>query len=255
MKSIYTDIRSLNGYVIKTKIYLTNKTNTFVIACHGFTGDKESSYIDMVATNLLKKNISTITFDWPSHGESPVESNYLTLNNCLNDITSIKNFLKKEYKTEKIYGLGTSFGGYMLLLYLKNRKNIFDKLLLRCPALKMGHILKNNALDKKEFKQLKDFGYLDYGFERKLKIKYNFYLSTKRNDIYKYKFKNLKNTMIIHGIIDDVAPYQDSVNFCKNNNIQLYSVKEADHRFKKKGQLEEISNVTVNFFLNNTENE
>ena len=255
MKNIYVDIKSLNGYIIKSKIYLADKTDTFVIACHGFTGDKESSYIDMTATKLLKNNISTITFDLPSHGESPVESNQLTLDNCLNDITSIKNFLKKEYNVKKIYGLGTSFGGYMLLLYLKNRKNIFDKLLLRCPALKMGYILKNNALETKEFKQLKDFGHLDYGFERKIRLKYNFYLSTKRNNIYKYKFKNLKNAMIIHGFIDDVAPYQDSINFCKKNNIPIYSVKDADHRFKKKGQLEEISTVTANFFLKNIENE
>ena len=91
------NIDSKNHYKISSKLYLPSKDTTrFVIACHGFGGDKESSAIQYLAETIYKDNMALICFDFPGHGQSEVEADKLTISNCINDIETIEIYLKQK---------------------------------------------------------------------------------------------------------------------------------------------------------------
>ena len=83
-----------------------------------------------------KFNIGLITFDWSSHGDSEVNGECLTINNCLNDLETIYNYIKQKNHKSKIIAFPTSFGGYITLLYNIKKQNKFDVLFYEHQPLK-----------------------------------------------------------------------------------------------------------------------
>ena len=63
-------------------------------------------------------------------------------------------------------------------------------------------------------------------------------------DLYKNNFFN--NIDIIHGTKDTIVPITDSINFCKDNNFELYKIEDANHRFDIPGQVEEVVEIAKN---------
>ena len=57
--------------------------------------------ITAIGEKLLEDNILMIAFDFPEHGESDANEMQLSLNNCINDIETIKNMLCLNLKTIK----------------------------------------------------------------------------------------------------------------------------------------------------------
>ena len=141
-------LRSLNGYNISARTYLpTESIKEVIIAIHGFGGDKDSSAIRLLAENMVRKNFLVICFDFPSHGDSEVEADKLTINNCINDIEAIEQYTKDNFgKNIKINIFATSFGAYIALLKLFKYNTKYNKIVLRAPAIKMDEILKNTLL-------------------------------------------------------------------------------------------------------------
>ena len=82
-------------YRISFKEYLPQKFEEIIIACHRFGGDKESSAIELLAKAANKKNIGVIAFDFPAHGESEVEGDFLTLDNCISDLETVEEYVKE----------------------------------------------------------------------------------------------------------------------------------------------------------------
>ena len=111
-------LKSLNGYNISVRTYLpTGNIKEIIIAVHGFGGGKDSSAIRLLAEKMVKENFLVICFDFPSHGDSEVEADKLTIDNCINDIETIEQYIKDKFgKNLKINIFATSFGEYITLL-------------------------------------------------------------------------------------------------------------------------------------------
>ena len=132
---MYKDIK--REYNINIKEMIPEEVEEIMIAIHGFAGDKESSAITAVANELNKQKIGVIALDLPGHGVSEVDGDYLTLDNCLDDIKRVEEYVKNEYKNVKVDIFATSFGAYLTLLLLTKHGNDYNKIVLRCPAVKM----------------------------------------------------------------------------------------------------------------------
>ncbi len=245
---MYKDIISKKGYKINIKEMLPEHPKEIIVAVHGFAGDKESSAITAVANNLNKLNIGVIALDLPGHGTSEVNGEYLTLTNCLDDINSIVDYAKSEYKLNKISLFATSFGAYLAIALLNKSKNNFNKVILRCPAIKMDEILVNEILNE----SVTDFekrGYTVVGYERELKVNFSYYKELLKNKLNELTTTG-DNILIIHGDSDTTAPTIDAINFAKKNNLKISIVKGADHRFKNPGELEQVIQLTTDFMKN-----
>ena len=243
-------LKGQNGYNIECDEYIKGNEEFIIIAMHGFAGDKKSTCIKKLMQKASDLNIGLITFDWPSHGESEVNGDCLTVSNCLNDLETVYNYVKNKNFKSKVIAFSTSFGGYITLLYNIKKENKFDGIILRAPALKMYDVLMNNILDNNMLDSLKINSCFDFGFERIISVKNKFIMELKNNNIFElYKTNTFNNIDIIHGTKDTTVPIIDSIEFCKEYNFNLYKIEEANHRFDMPGQVEQVVDIAKNIIV------
>lgn len=251
MKEVKFKLKSTNGYNISAKSYLPQESpKEIIIAVHGFAGDKESSAISLLAKEMTKEGFGVVCFDFPGHGESEVEADKLTIDNCINDIETIEEYIKEKYgKQMKIDLFATSFGAYIALLKIFKYNTKYNKIVLRAPAIKMDKIFKETLL-RETFEEFQKRGITKLGFDRIMNIPFSFYEELKQNQILKI-YKNSQKILIIQGTEDDVAPIKDTKELIDLDkaNFELFEIQGADHRMKKDGELEKAINKAKEYFL------
>lgn len=242
-------INGYNGYTISYEEHIPLGAKAIIIAMHGFAGDKSSSCIDRVQEMSFAEGIGLVRFDWPAHGESETTGDNLTVQNCLSDLNAVVNHVKEICPNARLIAFATSFGGYLTLLYNYYHNKVFDKMILRSPALKMYEVMSGSILSGELKDKLNEKGYIDFGYERIIKITSKFVNQLKENDLVKlYGDADLENVTIIHGTEDDIVPISDSIEFAKIHNCFMCSIKGADHRYKKAGELDQVISF-VKMFL------
>ena len=204
---------SKENYNIFCDLYLPDNKNIkkVIIACHGFGGDKRSSAIIALAKSLTNFDIGVVAFDFPGHGISKADGYYYTVENCISDIDDVEQYIKNSFKNIEVGFFATSFGAYVTLLKINKSNNIYDSVVLRCPAIDMRKVFENNIL-KMPINEFLENGKCTLGFERKIIITKEYYDSLVKNDIFKIYNKNNK-ILIIHGTEDITAPINDSIKF------------------------------------------
>lgn len=241
-------------YKISAKIYLPEENinlREMIIACHGFAGDKDSSAIKLLAEEMIKNGVGVICFDFPGHGESETDASKLTIDNCIQDINIVEDYIKENYKNVPINIFSTSFGAYLTLINMAKNHKIYKNIILRSPAMKMANIYRHTLLRENE-NDYKNRGYTKLGFERELIIPYNFMKELDNNDIFKmYQDIVIPKIHIIQGDKDDIAPIEDTKEFAAMNqeNVQLYIIEGADHRMKGEGELEKVIEYSKEIIL------
>ncbi len=211
-----------------------------IIALHGFGGDRHSSVIRALAG----KCPAVVCFDFPAHGDSTAPDSALTAENCIADFAAVLAHVREKYPEREVGYFATSFGGYILLcaLHLVSEN---EKTVLRAPAVKMAETYRDVIASMPE-SELLAREYVICGFERKINVERDFYLSLKNRDAMLSRDREL---LIIHGSRDTVVLPQHIDEFCRLHPSATLSVMEsADHRFKEKGQVEEIISRAIAWF-------
>ena len=54
-----------------------------ILGVHGFGGSKDTEILTTLAEEMNIFGSSMVCFDFPAHGDSPMESDALTLDNCI----------------------------------------------------------------------------------------------------------------------------------------------------------------------------
>ena len=145
-----------DGCSIRCKLYSKEPRSArrVVIFCHGFGGHKDNHAAARYAEYVLSKNrgVAVVTFDLPCHGEDA--RHILRLEDCMNYIQQVLDWAKETMHPENICAYATSFGGYLLLLYIHEKGMPFQKVALRCPAVPMhevfGKIISQEELQRIE---------------------------------------------------------------------------------------------------------
>ena len=112
-------------YPIKCKAFLPSSGNirTVILGVHGFAGDKESSMLSELAKHVDQKDGALICFDFPAHGDSDRQENDLTVENCINDLLAVAEWIEDTFPIAEKFIFATSFGGYISLLSLSRLQN------------------------------------------------------------------------------------------------------------------------------------
>ena len=250
MKKNDFTIKGVNNYNISATYYEPNVSpSEVIIACHGFGGDKESSAIISLANELIKYNIGLICFDFPGHGQSEVNADQLSINNCINDIIAVENYIKLHFNNIPISIFATSFGAYITLLKIFKYQTLYKHIILRAPAIKMDEIFRN-ALIKENMDSFKERCFTKLGFERQMNVPYSFYKDLLKNNLFNL-YNNNQKILIIQGTEDDIAPINDTYEFIKldTNNLSLALIGGADHRMKKEGELKKAISYSIDWIL------
>jgi alpha/beta superfamily hydrolase len=234
--------------VIKCKGFIPEKGDitTVVLGVHGFAGDKESSMLTVLAEELVNKGGALFCLDFPSHGESDSKENELTVENCIRDLLTLAEWTEDFFPAQNRCVFATSFGGFVSLLAADKLKDY--KMVLRAPAVTMSKSLLEKVLGITK-EQFKNAGTVRCGFERKIDLPYSFYENISCYDLNKLNYKN--PTLVFQGDKDDVVECGDVISFCNGReNVELIIMKNADHRFKKQGEIERIVDETMKFIEN-----
>lgn len=212
----------------------------FFIFCHGFCSKKESKSVEIVANKLLKYGITSISFDFPGHGESEQKISKLTVDVCISYINSTISYIKQKFGSDvNISFYAISFGAYILLNKLINDKDEYANIVLRSPAINMKEILLKSLL-KDSFSSYKQTGKARAGHNGEKEILYSFWEDIEKNDLYK-NYKEKRKIIIIQGTLDDTALIKDTYRFIMDKpEFKLLEMEGLNHHMKT----EEIEMIT-----------
>lgn len=220
-----------------------------VLYGHGFAGHKDNKAAEKFAERVLTKykGIALITFNLPSHGDDVKKK--IVLDDCMNYIEIVLDYIRTTLNVAEIYSYATSFGGYLVLRYIKERGNPFKKIVLRSPAINIYESMVSTILGSDELEKIQKGKIVSVGFDRKVQIDQKFLDDLKsaeiRNDDY---LEFAEDILILHGTKDELVSFDVSRDFAENNIIEFVPVEGADHRFQNPICMETAIKKILEFF-------
>lgn len=243
-------IRGNYGYDIPFLSNLTGNERQIVIICHGFGSSKDGSTAKLISTELPKHGIGTVCFDFPAHGESPVDGELLRVEHCTGDLAVVEAHVQKQCPDAEIAYFSSSFGAYINLVYLATRTHAGRKSFLRCAAVDMAGIIRRGTTPPLRA-QLESDGYvvLDYDYVRPLRITREFLADLDAFNVFELYRPGTAELAMIHGTADRTAPIGDARCFATLAGAQFCPVEGAGHSFQGPGCMELVADEAIRFFV------
>lgn len=240
-----------DGYSVRCLAYYDGdfrSAEDVVIATYGFGGNKENHAVRTFAERLIGKykGFLVVTFDWPCHGQDARKK--LLLSECLEYLDLVTAYVEREWNPAHLFNYSSSFGAYITLLDLKKGKSRFERIGLRCPAIRMYDAI-TGSLTPEEEEKLEKKGRVMLGFERKMEITKEFLDDLKDNDLTKMDFLDeADRILMVHGTKDQMIPFDSVKQFSEDNVIDLIPAEGADHPFSNPKHMDLAISEIIRFF-------
>ncbi len=245
----YFDINSRNGYPISAEINIPEGAKKIVVICHGYGGSMQGRTVLSIAPLLVNKGIGAVSFNWPGHGNSIMSGEWFTVKNCLRDLDSVYEYISEKYPECTIYLMGTSFGGYMALLYNSIYMRSVNKLAVRCCALDMRGIFEEKLIGD-QLRHLENYGSIMVDdCDRPFTVTREFYKDLIKYDAITEFAAQRTKYLFVHGSDDEIAPLYDVREFCEDKDLDLEVIDNADHFMSDDNHLAICNNSILKFFL------
>ena len=128
-------LKKTNGYEIPCIALLPDNMRKLVIVIHGYDSSKESENAANLMRQLPDKGFGVVAYDQPHHGSEQAATEELTVENCLDSLARVEAYLTERFPETEICYFGSSFGAYILGIYLVQRPHKGRKAFLRCAAV------------------------------------------------------------------------------------------------------------------------
>ncbi len=218
-----------------------------VIVVHGFASSKESPTVEMLMRKLPAKGFGVVAFDLPAHGDSPADGEMLNVENCVADMKAVEDFTAENFPKAEICYFGSSFGAYITMTYLTERRTRGERAFFRSAAVNMSDYF--DELNDTEKKELSDNGYFMLEDDvRPVKITESFLRSLKENDPREDFARRGLTLRMIHGSCDEDIAYDEAVKFAEKYDIELVTVEGGDHRLSIPGAPERVLTEALDLF-------
>ena len=239
------------GQNIRCKLYYCKgeTIKKIVLFGHGFAGHKDNGAAQKFADRVLAKykGIAVLIYNLPCHGDDVKKK--MVLQDCMTYMSIVLDYIKTEFNTDKIYSYATSFGGYLVLKYIKEYGNPFAKIALRCPAVNMADVLTKSIMKNDELDLIRRGKNVQVGFDRKIEVNRQFLADLEESDIQKMDYLDYaEDILILHGTKDEVVSFEAGEKFAENNLIEFIPVENADHRFQNPACMELATKKILEFF-------
>lgn len=249
MEQKRTWISGKKGYEIPCIRSLSGVEKKAVIVSHGFGSSKESPTASMLLEHLPEAGIGVFAFDFPAHGESPVDGEHLTVSDCLQSLFAAETELQAAVPEAEICYFGSSFGAYITLLYLSSGKGKGRKAFLRSAAVEMPLLLRQMTVSKHDILEKQGWFTFDCDYVRPLKLTQTFFDELERCDVFETYQKNMAELMMVHGSRDETASPQAARRFAEKAGAELVMLSGGDHRLSLEGMPETVLELARTFFL------
>lgn len=231
----------------------TNNSDKIVVLCHGLNADKtERNSFNSFVKKLQNKNINSFRFDFRAHGESTGNDFEMKPTKEVEDLEKTIEYLKS-YGFNEIIVLGASFGGSIISLLDYNKYDCIKGLICWYGALDYFATIETERFFSQEHKKIAEReGWFKVKSKRTGKI---FRLG---KDLYEEVYKIIPYESLIkvklpilfvHGLIDNMVPYELSIKvskMCKNAKLEL--IENGTHTFDNDiNALNKAIDVSIDF--------
>ncbi len=246
----YFDIGSPVGS-IRCKAYYKEQPNVekAVIFGTGFAGHKDTNAAAVFAEELFAEHddVIVVVFNWPAHDDD--EKTTLSLVDCGAYLEQVIRTVGADFGARRLFANATSFGGYMMLKYISEHGDPFEKTALRCPAVNLFDVLANTIMTKDEYDRVMNGGAVSIGFDRTVTLTRSFIEDVAANDIRQRDYRAVADSLLIlHGTADEVVAFEEGERFAARQQIGFVPVPGADHRFQQPAHRSLVDREIMKFF-------
>ena len=219
-----------------------------VLSVHGLGGSTTDVIQEGIAEEMELFYSAVFRFDFPAHGESPMESEDLTLSNCTGSLVAVAEYARQQYpEVEDLCIFASGFGAYVTLIALERLLDLPGKvkLVVQTPAMLMHQTLL--AMRRMTEPTLAAMGSTRFTRPaRPFDVTYDFYLELRENialDSYPIPM------LILQGEIDGCIDMDHIYQFRRiNEDARLVIIPGASHRFQEEGAWDMVLDLTRDWF-------
>lgn len=229
-------IEKENGQYIPCIAEIPENCTKIVILIHGLSSSKESENASYMMKYFVEKGTGAIAYDQPGHGSQEAANEKLLLENCLDSLSSVEKYLIEKYPDAEICYFGSSFGGYVLGIYLARKLNSGLKAFMRCSAVIFPQMIVGDVHaepDPKAMELLNRQGYIDAVVDgQQVRFLKEFLEELKANnmiDIYNEALPDNAVISFVHGEQDPVVPVQAVKAFAEKHGYPIAIIPGEGH--------------------------
>lgn len=218
-----------------------------VIMAHGFGSDKRGHTPLFMTKGLKAAGFGVYGFDFPAHGDSPVDGDGLTIQRCIESYGAAEQRALELAPEAEIFYFGSSFGAYATLLYLAQEPHKGKKAYLRSAAVDMPNLIweigkqKGLSFDGQDSCDLTEYN-------RPLKLTKAFCEDMAQYDVFERYQAGTAQLRMIHGEADSTASPEAAKRFAREKGAELILVPGAEHRLMEPGNPERALQAAIDFF-------
>lgn len=218
-----------------------------VLGVHGLGGSIHDEIQSGIAEEMTLFRAATLRFDFPGHGESPLDDTYLTVANCVESLLTAAGELCRRYPdVEDLCIFATGFGAYITLLALEGLEALpfRIRLVVQTPAVMMHETLL--AMRQISKATLWAMDRATFRAERPFDVTYHFYEELAGNiALTSYNTPML----ILHGEEDAYIQMEHIQHFRRiNERSKLVIIPGTTHRFQEDGAWDMVLDLTRDWF-------
>lgn len=218
-----------------------------VLGVHGLGGCATDQIQESIAEEMELFYSATVRFDFPAHGESPMDCPDFTLGNCRNTLLTVAKWIRESYAdVEDLCIFATGFGAYITLLCLDELLQMPGKikLVIQTPSFLMHETLLRMARTTEA--AFRAAGSVTFRTARPLTVSYSVYLEMMEN----VALVNCPIPMlIIQSEEDKATPINHVRQFHRMNELsKLVVIPGTTHRFTEEGAWDMVLDLTRDWF-------
>ncbi len=162
-----------------------------VIAVHGFESSRECETYKLLMRRMPAAGLGVVGIDLPGHGTHESAEELLRLAGALDSIAAAEDYAAEQFPGRPICYFGSSFGAYLLGLYLSTREHRGRKFFWRSAAVNMASLIVRKdptEEEKKTLLKMKEQGYFDFssGSGKPVRITEGLYHDFETTDLFEF---------------------------------------------------------------------
>ena len=216
-----------------------------IVFIHGLNSDMEGKKAIFIEKYAKKNKLSFIRFDCRGHGKSSGNFEDFTISEWKKDLFDIIDNLT----TGPQILIGSSMGGWLMLLAAKSKKRKISALIGLAAAADFGKDL-FNSLSIKNKKDIKTKGITKYTYKGfAYYLTKEFFIHCTKNKVLNKKINFNKPVILIHGNNDNIVKDTMPIKIMKklsSKNVQIKFLKSSDHSLSSSADLINIKNSLDN---------
>ena len=216
-----------------------------IIFIHGLNSDMQGKKAISIQKYAKLKGLSFLRFDCRGHGKSYGKFENFTILDWRKDLLDMLDYITKGPQIL----IGSSMGGFLMMLATKKRKSRIAGLIGLAPAADFTTYLfkelpkrVQKEINKRGISKIRKWNY-NYTFTKQ------FFQDGNNNLVLKNNFSFNRPVILIHGLKDkDVSPNisQKILKVISSNSIQIRYLKNSGHRLSSHAELKTIHNAIDN---------